>query len=74
VNLLCWVHDEQYKCCVPMSKDFQAEAAEGSTELNSKEEKMMNSVKSISGLDWILGKISSQKEWLGTGTGCPGRW
>jgi len=25
------------------------------------------------GSRWILGTISSQKEWLGTGTGCPGR-
>ena len=25
-------------------------------------------------LDWILGKISSLKEWSGIGTGCPGRW
>jgi len=24
------------------------------------------------GLDWILGKISSLKEWSGIGTGCPG--
>mgnify|MGYP001856499587 CR=1 FL=1 len=23
---------------------------------------------------WILGKISSQNEWWGSGTGCPGRW
>ena len=23
---------------------------------------------------WILGKIYSQKEWWGVGTGCPGRW
>jgi len=26
------------------------------------------------GLDWILGKISSLKEWSDIGTGCPGRW
>jgi len=26
------------------------------------------------GLDWILGKISLQKEWSGVGTGCPGQW
>ena len=26
------------------------------------------------GLDWIFGKISSLKEWSGTGTGCPGQW
>jgi len=26
------------------------------------------------GLDLILGKISSLKEWSGIGTGCPGRW
>jgi len=25
-------------------------------------------------LDWILGKISSLKEWSGIGPGCPGRW
>jgi len=23
---------------------------------------------------WILGKVSSPKEWSSTGTGCPGRW
>ena len=23
---------------------------------------------------WILGRIYSQKEWWGIGTGCPGRW
>ena len=26
------------------------------------------------GLDQILGKIASQKEWSGIGTGCPGKW
>jgi len=27
------------------------------------------------GSDWILGNISSQKEWSSIGTGCPGkRW
>ncbi|GAB0204439.1 hypothetical protein GRJ2_002909500 [Grus japonensis] len=26
------------------------------------------------GLDWILGKISSLKEWSSIGTGCPERW
>ena len=26
------------------------------------------------GLDWILGNISSLKEWSGIGTGRPGRW
>jgi len=26
------------------------------------------------GLDWMLGNISSPKEWSGTGMGCPGRW
>lgn len=26
------------------------------------------------GLVKISGNISSQKEWLGFGTGCPGRW
>ena len=26
------------------------------------------------GSGWILGRISSQKEWWGTGMGCPGRW
>jgi len=26
------------------------------------------------GSDWILWKISSLKEWLGAGMGCPGRW
>ena len=26
------------------------------------------------GSGWILGNISCQKEWRGTGTGCPGRW
>jgi len=26
------------------------------------------------GSGWILGKISSQKEWQCTGKGCPGRW
>jgi len=25
-------------------------------------------------LDWILGKMSSLKEWSDTGIGCPGRW
>jgi len=25
-------------------------------------------------LDWLLGRIYSQKEWLGIGTGCPGKW
>ena len=23
---------------------------------------------------WILGNISTQQEWWGTGSGCPGRW
>jgi len=23
---------------------------------------------------WILGRISSLKEWSSTGTGCPGKW
>jgi len=23
---------------------------------------------------WILGTVSSLKEWPGTGMGCPGRW
>lgn len=32
----------------------------------------MQLINKISG--WISGKISSQKEWGGTGTGCPGRW
>jgi len=26
------------------------------------------------GSDWILGKISSLKEWSGVGPGCPGQW
>jgi len=26
------------------------------------------------GSDWILGKISLLKEWLGVGPGCPGQW
>lgn len=26
------------------------------------------------GSGWILGNISAPKEWLGTGTGCPGKW
>jgi len=26
------------------------------------------------GLDWILGRISFLKEWLGIGPGCPGQW
>ena len=25
-------------------------------------------------LGWILGKMSTPKEWSGIGTGCPGRW
>jgi len=26
------------------------------------------------GSGWILGKISSPKEWASAGMGCPGRW
>lgn len=26
------------------------------------------------GLDWISGRVSSQKGWLGIGMGCPGKW
>ena len=26
------------------------------------------------GLDWISRKMSSLKEWSGTGPGCPGQW
>ena len=28
----------------------------------------------MTGSDWILGVISFQKEWWGSGTDCPGRW
>jgi len=26
------------------------------------------------GLGWILGQMSSLREWSGVGTGCPGKW
>jgi len=28
----------------------------------------------LEGSDWILRRISSQKEWSGIGTACPGKW
>ena len=37
-------------------------------------QKVMASICTRGGSGCMLGKISSQKEWSGTGTGCPGWW
>ena len=37
-------------------------------------QKMLQITSFRGGSGWTLGKICSPKEWLGIGTGCPGRW
>ena len=51
-----------------------SEVGAGLFSLLAKGQEQMVSSCARGGLDWILGKISSPKEWSGIGTGCPERW